>query len=167
MRVSCPLHQWQVRGSQGNRKKKLKKKVYFFVSTENTKKQHFPQKGFSFNFCDIFASESPYPSKKTQSHYSKWRLLRRSKLELIIIRNYERIETKIGFDHNIISRQKSIQSIQVYKAQLALLNHEGSSINDLTVLVGGGGQGFCDNSTKTSVIKSMMIGGGQKIFKIQ
>ncbi len=38
---------------------------------------------------------------------------------------------------------------------------KGSFINDVTV---GGGQGFCDNSTKPSVIKSVTMGeGGQKI----
>ena len=42
----------------------------------------------------------------------------------------------------------------------------GSSIYDVTV-IGGGGQGFCDNSTKTLVIKRVTIGGGgQKLFKI-
>ncbi len=35
---------------------------------------------------------------------------------------------------------------------------KGSSINDITVL-GGGGQRFCDNSTKVSVIKSVTMGG--------
>ena len=36
---------------------------------------------------------------------------------------------------------------------------KGSSINDVTVL-GGGGQGFCDNSSKSLVIKRVTIGGG-------
>jgi hypothetical protein len=35
----------------------------------------------------------------------------------------------------------------------------GSSINDVTAL-GGGGQGFCDNSTNASVIKSATMGEG-------
>ena len=44
---------------------------------------------------------------------------------------------------------------------------KGSSINDVTVL-GGGGRGFCDNSTKALVIKPVTMGGGggQKLFKI-
>ena len=33
-----------------------------------------------------------------------------------------------------------------------------SSINDVTV-IGGGGQGFCDNRTKAIVIKRMMMEG--------
>ena len=42
----------------------------------------------------------------------------------------------------------------------------GSSINDVTVL-GGWGQGFCDDSTKASVIKRVTIGeGGSKIVQI-
>ena len=36
----------------------------------------------------------------------------------------------------------------------------GSSINDVTALGGGGGQGSCDNSTKALVIKCMTMGGG-------
>ncbi len=44
--------------------------------------------------------------------------------------------------------------------------NKGSSINDVTFL-GGGGQGFCDNSTKASVTKSVtMGGGGPKMSKI-
>jgi hypothetical protein len=35
---------------------------------------------------------------------------------------------------------------------------KGSSINDVTVVGGRGYQGFCDNSTKASVIKSVTIG---------
>ena len=35
----------------------------------------------------------------------------------------------------------------------------GSSINDVKVL-GGGDQGFCDNSTRALVIKRMTMGGG-------
>ena len=45
---------------------------------------------------------------------------------------------------------------------------KGSSINDVTVF-GGGGQGFCDGSTKALVIKSVTMGegaGGQKLSKI-
>ena len=42
----------------------------------------------------------------------------------------------------------------------------GSSINDVTVL-GGWGQGFCDDSTKASVIKRVTIGeGGSKIVRV-
>ena len=37
---------------------------------------------------------------------------------------------------------------------------KGSSINDVTVLVGGGGQGFCDDSTKTLVVKRVTMEGG-------
>ncbi len=45
--------------------------------------------------------------------------------------------------------------------QVEYFFHSGSSINDVTVL---GGHGFCDNSTKVSVIKSVnMRGGGQKM----
>ncbi len=36
---------------------------------------------------------------------------------------------------------------------------KGSSINGVTVVGEGGGKGFCDNSTKASVIKSMTFGG--------
>jgi hypothetical protein len=39
----------------------------------------------------------------------------------------------------------------------------GTSINDVTVL-GGEGQRFCDNNTKVSVIKSVPMGRGQKMF---
>ena len=35
---------------------------------------------------------------------------------------------------------------------------KGSSINDVTVLGGGGGQGFCDDSTKVLVIKRVTMG---------
>ena len=38
-------------------------------------------------------------------------------------------------------------------------NIKGTSINDVTVLVGGGGQGFCDDSTQALVIKRVTIGG--------
>jgi hypothetical protein len=38
----------------------------------------------------------------------------------------------------------------------------GSSINDVTVLGGRGYQGFCDNSTKASVIKSVTMGEGSR-----
>ena len=42
----------------------------------------------------------------------------------------------------------------------------GSSINDVTVL-GGWGQGFCDDSAKTLEIKYVTMGaGGQKLSKI-
>jgi hypothetical protein len=37
---------------------------------------------------------------------------------------------------------------------------KGSSINDVTVLGGRGYQGFCDDSTKALVLKSVTIGGG-------
>ena len=41
----------------------------------------------------------------------------------------------------------------------------GSSINDVTVL-GGGAQGFCDDSTKALLIKRVrMWGGGSKIIQ--
>ena len=36
----------------------------------------------------------------------------------------------------------------------------GSSINDVTVLGGRGYQGFCDDSTKALVLKSVTMGGG-------
>jgi hypothetical protein len=46
----------------------------------------------------------------------------------------------------------------------ACLYSKGSSINDV---MGGGGQGLCDNSIKASVIKSAtMWGEGQKRSKI-
>ncbi len=38
---------------------------------------------------------------------------------------------------------------------------KGSSVNDVTVVMGRGYQGFCDNNTKASVIKSVTIGGGE------
>ncbi len=37
---------------------------------------------------------------------------------------------------------------------------QGSSINDVTALGGRGYQGFCDNSAKALVIKSVTMGGG-------
>ena len=44
---------------------------------------------------------------------------------------------------------------------------KGSSKKDVTAFRGRGCQGFCDNSTKASVIKSVTMGGGdQKMFKI-
>jgi hypothetical protein len=44
---------------------------------------------------------------------------------------------------------------------------KGSSINDVTVVGGGWGQVFCDNSTNASVIKSVTMGeGGSKMSKI-
>ena len=36
----------------------------------------------------------------------------------------------------------------------------GSSINDVTVLEGRGYQGFCDDSAKALVLKSVTMGGG-------
>ncbi len=41
---------------------------------------------------------------------------------------------------------------------------KGSSVNDVTFLVGGG-QGFCDNSIKAEVARKVMMG-YQKIYKI-
>ncbi len=41
-----------------------------------------------------------------------------------------------------------------------MLVHKGSSINEVTALGGRGYQGFCDNSTKALVIKSVTMGGG-------
>ena len=37
----------------------------------------------------------------------------------------------------------------------------GSSISDVIAFGGRGGQGFCDDSTKTLVIKSVTLGGGR------
>ena len=43
---------------------------------------------------------------------------------------------------------------------------KGSFIYDILAL-GGGGQGFCDDSTKAIVTQSVMMGGGlQKVLKI-
>ncbi len=39
-------------------------------------------------------------------------------------------------------------------------SHKGLSINDVTALGGRGYQGFCDNSTKVLLIKSVTMGGG-------
>ncbi len=39
-------------------------------------------------------------------------------------------------------------------------SNKGSSINDVTVVGWRGYQGFCDNSTTASVIKSVTMGGG-------
>ena len=42
---------------------------------------------------------------------------------------------------------------------------QGSSINDVTAQGGRGYQGFCDNSTKVLLLKSVtMAGGGVKIY---
>jgi hypothetical protein len=40
---------------------------------------------------------------------------------------------------------------------------QGSSINDVTV-IGGGGEGFCNNSIKALVIKSVTMRGGGQIM---
>ena len=46
------------------------------------------------------------------------------------------------------------------------INTKGSSINDVTALGGGESQGFCDDSTKTLVIKNVtMCEGGFKIVR--
>jgi hypothetical protein len=41
-----------------------------------------------------------------------------------------------------------------------LYQQKGPSINDVTALGGRGYQGFCDNSTKALLIKSVTMGGG-------
>ena len=49
------------------------------------------------------------------------------------------------------------------KKQFILATAKGSFINDVTVL-GGGRQGFCDDSSKALVIKPVTMG-GQKLSK--
>jgi hypothetical protein len=49
---------------------------------------------------------------------------------------------------------------------MAFFSIKASSINDVTAIGGRGYQGFCDNSIKALVLKSVTMGGGvSKIIK--
>jgi hypothetical protein len=72
----------------------------------------------------------------------------------------------LGFWPASTSKNKTTESFFSFKIiQRKLLNYlsgKGLSINDVMVL-GGRGQGCCDNSTKASVMKSVtIVGGGVK-----
>ncbi len=68
-------------------------------------------------------------------------------------RGYEGLETA-----NIDDSSTQRQWRHLYTNHNRIRREKGSSINYVTVL-GGGSHGFCDKSTKASVIKSVTMGG--------
>jgi hypothetical protein len=76
---------------------------------------------------------------------------------LNFLSNFERNDIKLSIFKAL--------KIELLHSHIKLFLPNKSSIKDATVVRGGKGQGFCDNSTKASVIKivTMRLGGSKNV----